>query len=155
MRRSRLDFFYVHIAMLTSGILGLAALAQGSGLTTLAAQRDQTRPLLIFASKQDDPQMGIQLRIIAEHAAEAQDRQIAPIALPFKNPSPSALQLSATDAEAARRRFHVSPDEFVVILLGKDGGSKLRSKKPIPLAKLEETIDGMPMRQDEMRNRVK
>ena len=98
--------------------------------------------------------MGIQLRTLAEHAAEAQDRQIVPIALPYNSPSPSDLQLSATDAEAARRRFHVAPGEFAVILLGKDGGSTLRSSKPIPMAKLNETVDGMPMRQDEIRGKA-
>ncbi len=125
--------------------------AQQTGLTTLSAQRDQTRPLLIFGPTPGDPQLEIQLRILAEHAAEAQERQIVAIALPYNNPSPSALQLSGSDAEAARRRFHVAPGEFTVILLGKDGGAKLRSGKPIPMAKLEETIDAMPMRKEEMK----
>lgn len=38
----------------------------------------------------------------------------------------------------------------MVILIGKDGGAKLRSEKPLSMAKLQETIDAMPMRQDEM-----
>ncbi len=127
--------------------------AQQSGLTSLATQRDQTRPLLIFAPKPDDSQMGIQLRLLNEHAAEAQDRQIVPIALPYNAPGPSDLQLSASEAETARRRFHVAPGDFQVILLGKDGGAKLRSSKPVPMKKLEETIDTMPMRQEEMHTR--
>ena len=129
--------------------------SQQTGLTTLGAQRNVTRPLLIFASKPDDPQMGIQLRILAEHAAEAQDRQIVPIALSYNNPGPGALQLSATESEAARRRFHVQPGEFVVILLGKDGESKLRAAKPMPMSKLEETVDSMPMRQEEVRAKTR
>lgn len=127
--------------------------AQQHGLTTLAAQLGQTRPLLIFAPKPDDPQMGIQLRTLNEHAAEAHDRDIAPIALPYNSPSPSELQLSPTDAEAARRRFHVAPGEFAVILIGKDGGEKLRSSRPLSISKLDETIDAMPMRQQEARRK--
>ena len=38
---------------------------------------------------------------------------------------------------------------FLLVLLGKDGGEKLRSRKPLPLSKLESTIDAMPMRQEE------
>ncbi len=129
--------------------------AQQAGLTTLAALHDQARPLLIFALKPDDAQMGIQLRILNEHAAQAHDRQIVPVALPYQSPAPSALQLSDTDAEAARRRFHVAPSDFVVILLGKDGGAKLRSSKPISMEKLVDTIDAMPMRKDEMHGQPK
>lgn len=148
MRASRL------IPFLACTLLGAGAAAgQQTGLTTLAQQRGQTRPLLIFAARPGDPQMGIQLRILDEHAAEAHDRDIVGIALPYNSPGPSALQLSATDAEAARRRFHVAPGDFTVLLLGKDGGAKLRSSKPISIRKLEDTIDAMPMRKDEMRDK--
>ena len=53
-------------------------------------------------------------------------------------------------AAAARLRFHIAPDAFVVILLGKDGGEKLRSDQPIAYEALRDTIDAMPMRQKEM-----
>jgi len=38
------------------------------------------------------------------------------------------------------------------LLIGKDGGVKLKSDAPISNEKLFETIDAMPMRQREMRN---
>lgn len=41
---------------------------------------------------------------------------------------------------------------FTIILIGKDGGEKLRSSKPLSLAKLFGTIDAMPMRQEEMKH---
>ena len=122
------------------------------GLTTLQALRDHTRPLLIFAPGPDDSQMGIQLRILNEHAAEASQRDLVAIALPYHNPSPSTLQLSDAEAVEVRRRFHVTPGDFVVILIGKDGGSKLRSSKPISMPMLDRTIDAMPMRKYEMRS---
>ena len=40
-----------------------------------------------------------------------------------------------------RRRFHISPSDFVVILLTKNGAEKLRSTTPISLARLTRTID--------------
>ncbi|MFD1256715.1 DUF4174 domain-containing protein [Mucilaginibacter terrae] len=40
---------------------------------------------------------------------------------------------------------------FTVILVGKDGGDKLRSTSPFTLKKLYTTIDAMPMRQSEMK----
>lgn len=131
----------------------LPGLGQMQGVTTLDALHGRARPLLIFASKPDDPQLEIQLRTLNEHAAEAHERDLVAIALPYNNPSPTPLQLSNSDAEAARRRFHVAPGDFAVILVGKDGGAKLRSAKPLTMQKLTETIDAMPMRQEEMRGK--
>jgi hypothetical protein len=38
--------------------------------------------------------------------------------------------------------------EFTFILIGKDGGEKYRSTRPVTLKTLYSLIDGMPMRQD-------
>ena len=134
-------------------LLAGGASAQVIGMTTLQNLRDNSRPLLVFAPQPNDPQLQIQLRTLREHEAEAHDRDLVAIALPYNNPSPTAAQLSPEEAEAVRRRFHVAPPDFVVILLGKDGGAKLRSSKPLSMEKLNETIDAMPMRQDEMRGK--
>ncbi len=120
-------------------------------MVTLRALKDRARPLLIFAAGPEDPQLEIQLRTLGEHAAEAHDRDLVIIALPYRSPSPTAVKLSQADADFARRQFGVPPGEFAAILLGKDGGAKLRSAKPLSMAKLIETIDAMPMRQGEMR----
>lgn len=124
--------------------------AQTSGFVTLRELKDQARPLLIFAPHPDDPQLEIQTRTVLEHAAEAHERDVVVIALPYQSPSPSDLHLTPTETEATRRRFGVAPGDFAVILLGKDGGAKLRSGKPISMRTLEETIDAMPMRQQEI-----
>jgi hypothetical protein len=134
-------------------VFALSGVAQVTGLTRLKDLKDRARPLLIFAPKPDDPQLQIQVRTLNEHAAETHDRDLVPIALPYNNPSPTPAQLTPTDAEAARRHFHVNPGDFAVILIGKDGGSKLRSDKPLTMEKLNETIDAMPMRQDEMKSK--
>ena len=130
------------------------AQAPASGITTLQQLREHARPVLIFAPKPDDPQLEIQMRILAEHAAQAHERDVVGIALPYDNPSPSAVQLSSDDAEAARRKFHVNPGDFAAILIGKDGGAKLRSSKPLAMEKLEKTIDAMPMRKDEVKGKI-
>lgn len=138
-------------AMILVGSVSCARAQQVTGVTNLDQLRDRSRPLLIFAPKPDDPRLEIQMRTLAEHAAEARDRDIVGIALPFNNPGNGMAELSSSGAEDARRRFHVQPSDFVVILLGKDGGSKLRSTKPLSMEKLGDTIDAMPMRQEEMK----
>ena len=48
-----------------------------------------------------------------------------------------------------RERHGVAADEFAVVLIGRDGGEKLRSTSPIPAAELFGKIDEMPMRRRE------
>ncbi|MBW4517481.1 MAG: DUF4174 domain-containing protein [Timaviella obliquedivisa GSE-PSE-MK23-08B] len=47
----------------------------------------------------------------------------------------------------------MAPGKFTVILVGKDGTEKQRSQTPIDPATIFRTIDAMPMRQQEMRDR--
>lgn len=94
-------------AVLALGLIGASSVAQVNGITTLDDLRDRARPLLIFAPKPDDPRLEIQVRTLTEHAAEAHDRDLVAIALPYNNPSPPGTQLSPNDAQAVRRRFHV------------------------------------------------
>lgn len=147
--RVRIAATYLHCLLALTLIPHFAA-GQAS-VTTLQSLRNSSRPLLIFAPGPKDAQLAIQLRMLNEGAADATERQIVPIALPYESPSPTTVTLSGSDSEDARRRFHVPPGDFLVILIGKDGGAKLRSAKPIPQSKLNETIDAMPMRQEEMR----
>ena len=122
------------------------------GIVSLAALRGHARPLLIFAPTLNDPQLQIQLRELHDNASAIADRDLVVIALPYNRPSPTQVQLTNTDADAARRRFHIAPSDFAVILIGKDGGDKLRALKPLSVEKLRDTIDAMPMRQHEMRS---
>lgn len=51
------------------------------------------------------------------------------------------------------RDFHSKNTDFEVILIGLDGGVKLRQNEILNLEKLFATIDVMPMRQAELKNR--
>ena len=137
------------LAMLTIAVTPLPAQTPASP-TTLAQLRDNFRPLLLFAPNPDDPSLLAQLHELKDDAPGLTSRQVLLIAIPFNNPSPTDVTLAPADALAARRRFHVPPGDFTAILLGKDGGEKLRSARPLSFAKLRDTIDAMPMRQQEM-----
>jgi hypothetical protein len=50
-----------------------------------------------------------------------------------------------------RRRFSVAPDKFAVLLIGKDGGVKLRKSEPVERREFYALIDRMPMRIQEAR----
>lgn len=55
------------------------------------------------------------------------------------------------EAPDARRRYGVAADGFEALLVGRDGGVKLRYPEPIGPDELFGRIDEMPMRRREMR----
>ena len=61
--------------------------------------------------------------------------------------------LEVEEAMTLRKRFDVSPESFTVILVGKDGGVKLKQKSRVMLKDIFDLIDAMPMRQEEMRQK--
>jgi Domain of unknown function (DUF4174) len=56
-------------------------------------------------------------------------------------------------ADDLRDAYDVLPHDFLVVLIGKDGGVKLRQDEPILAADLFALIDSMPMRKQEMGRR--
>ena len=50
-----------------------------------------------------------------------------------------------------RKRFNF--DDFNLILIGKDGGVKYNTNKPVKINKIFEIIDKMPMRMQEIKER--
>ena len=121
---------------------------------SLPALRDHFRPLLIFAPTPDDPSLRAQLTRLRDNAPGLAERDVLVIAVPYNTPSPTDTTITPADAEAARRRFHIPPTDFTVLLIGKDGGEKLRSRKPISFDRLRNAIDAMPMRQQEQQERI-
>lgn len=123
--------------------------------TTLAQLRDRYRPLLLFAARPDDPSLLAQLTKLKDAAPGLKERDVLVIAIAYKDPSPTEVSLSAAEGAAARRAFHVAPEDFTAILLGKDGGEKYRSAKPVSFERLQSKIDSMPMRKNEMKDAAK
>lgn len=124
--------------------------------TTLAALRDHKRVLLIFGGD-SDPRVDQQWNTMVQHRGEAAERDLVTVRLTRSavklqdDQRPSEGSFSQTEERTLRTRFHIDSNTFAVVLIGKDGGEKLRSKQPIPWDTLESTIDAMPMRQTEMR----
>ena len=139
---------YFALGLMMTGITSAQTPSQP---TTLAQLRDRYRPLLLFAARPDDASLLAQMTKLKEEAPGLAERDVLVIAIPYKDPSPTGVNLSAAEALAVRRSFHVTPEDFTAILLGKDGGEKYRSRKPISFEKLRDTIDSMPMRKHEMK----
>lgn len=111
----------------------------------------EDRVLVLFSPSLEEPAYREQIQDL-ENAAEAlAERDVLIIHIiresQVKVDGESKPQLGTP---AFYEHFNVSPPNFAVLLIGKDGGVKLRQNKPLTIEKLTATIDAMPMRQQEM-----
>ena len=107
----------------------------------LASYRGKTRLLVVLAASDADPELKAQRQLYTSEKEGNRERDLVIVEA-----------LDGTDlGRTLRRRFEVQAGEFRAILVGKDGGAKLRSASPISSEKLFAEIDKMPMRQDETR----
>ena len=107
---------------------------------TIAQMKWERRVLIVSAPAADDPALAEQHRILAGWKTSAAARDLTIIEII------GDTVRGAGDPAAALRRKYRLPATFTAILIGKDGGEKLRSARPFPAAALEATIDAMPMR---------
>jgi hypothetical protein len=107
---------------------------------TLAQMRWERRVLIVAAPSQQDPALAEQRRILGSWTAKGEARDLTIVEVVGDR-----VRGAGDTAPSLRRKFHL-PTGFTAILIGKDGGEKLRSAKPFPTALLEQTIDAMPMR---------
>jgi hypothetical protein len=64
------------------------------------------------------------------------------------------LKIEAVELNnALAKRYHIKSGQFTLLLIGRDGGEKYRTHKPVTTQKLFDIIDAMPMRQSEIQNK--
>jgi len=118
-------------------ILFAAALAASP---TLAQMKWERRVLIVAAPSAQDPALAEQRRILGSWTAKREERDLTIVEVVGDQ-----VRGAGDTAPSLRRKFRL-PASFTAILIGKDGGEKLRSAHPFPTAVLEQTIDAMPMR---------
>lgn len=98
------------------------------------------RPIVVFADSAADPRFEQQVALLKEGAEALQERDV--------------VVLFDTDPSArSDLRKTLRPRGFMVTLIGKEGGVKLRKASPWNVRELTRVIDKMPMRQREVRER--
>lgn len=100
----------------------------------------QARPLVVFAQSPNDLQFQRQMELLEARIDELAERDVVIIV----DTDPDTL----SDARRALR-----PRAFMLALVGKDGQIKLRKPAPWDVRELSRSIDKMPMRQQEIRDR--
>ena len=128
-----------------------SVMAQASPL--LAPYRWENRLLLVFSPDSEHPQFSQQMLELQREPAAWQERDLGLFQLwPQGGLNPALEPLSQAQSQSLYRQYGVVPGQFVVILVGKDGGEKARRQEELlPNAMLFPIIDAMPMRQAERR----
>ncbi len=98
------------------------------------------RPIVVFADTPADPRFRQQMELLADRPEALAERDIVVI----------------TDTDPGTRsdiRRKLRPRGFMLAIIGKDGGVKLRKPLPWDVREISRSIDKMPLRRQEIRDR--
>lgn len=98
------------------------------------------RPIVVFAQSPNDPMFDEQIGLLTERIDELALRDVIVIA-DTDPETPSAL------------RTALRPRGFMLAIIGKDGRIELRKPAPWDVREISRSIDKMPLRQQEIRDR--
>lgn len=111
------------------------------------------RLLLVLTDELDSDRTKQQIDFFEKAKAEYAERKLKVYLISPK--TFSLLNNSKTGASTVFSEYASQGKDFEILLIGLDGGIKLRQNDPIQNAKLFAIIDGMPMRRTELRSRGK
>ena len=100
----------------------------------------RARPVVVFADTPADPAFQRQVELLAARADDLVERDIVVI-------------LDADPEARSEIREKLRPRGFMLAIIGKDGGVKLRKPFPWDVREISRTVDKMPMRRQEIRER--
>ena len=136
------------VIFLTTSAVLMPARAAAAELSDYLWQR---RPLLVFAPTDNDPRLVETMRRIEATRCDFADRDM--VLGRIVADGTSFLDGDVVDTSQAQRlrsEFGIGTNSFSVVLIGKDGGEKLRVNDVPELPAIYAVIDGMPMRGSEM-----
>ncbi len=111
------------------------------------------RSVIYFAPQKDDR---VQQFIIGSHrhACELDDRDVVTLIITEDGISIPTWLGDHFSYQQLAESYSIHPGSYTGILIGKDGGEKLRWSEDTDWERIQRLIDAMPMRQREMQNRV-
>jgi hypothetical protein len=117
---------------------GEESLFRPADMTDLSEFRWKKRPVVVFADSENDPAFIEQMEFLEDEVAELTERDVV-------------VLVDTDPAARSPLRLKMRPRGFMLVLVGKDGGIKLRKPFPWDVREITRSIDKMPMRQREIR----
>lgn len=117
--------------------------------------RWQSRPLILFAPSAEDPTVTAFRAGLSAAGPGLHERDMVLVeVLGADRASLDGGSLPEGTAADLRRRYQVPVETAMLILVGKDGGEKLRESERWDLDAVFALVDRMPMRRQEQRERA-
>ena len=111
----------------------------------------KNRVLLIFSNEKNADNYNEQIKLLSEVKEELLERKIEVYSTTKTEFIPNFKGNWKISNHLFKKYVSISKD-FQVILIGLDGGIKLKEDRVLSMEKLFSIIDGMPMRRRELRN---
>ncbi len=105
----------------------------------LSSYQWDKRPVLVFTKSASHQEYKQQIQVLNAAQSALAERDVV-------------VLVDAKPETLSDLRMTFMPEDFLFVLIGKDGSVKYRSEEPVSTTKLFEIIDAMPMRQREMQN---
>jgi hypothetical protein len=122
----------------------------------LEALRWKNRVLVLLGPDESDHSFRLQKQNLASNSEGALERDLVILEILEQGKSRIGKQLlSEKSVQNIRKKLGVQTGPFQVLLIGKDGGVKLRSAEPVSAKDIFGLIDSMPMRRQEMDSKKK
>ncbi len=132
-------------ALILAAAIALASINQGFAMDSLSHYEWKNRIVLVFG-KASDPKVEKQIDVLKQKQAELADRALVIIRISDDEARVVYGTSVAMSGDKLRADAKVGNDDFQVLLVGKDGGVKFRSKEIVSDADIFDLIDRMPMR---------
>ena len=136
------------IAVFSAGVLQaetasntlLKAILAPAEEAELASFLWKNRLIVVFADSNADPRFVEQVELLAERSSDLAERDVI-------------IVLDANPAAKTALREKFRPRGFMLMLIGKDGQVYLRKPLPWNVREISRSIDKLPQRQQEVRDR--
>jgi hypothetical protein len=148
----------ISILLFLIAVLSMAKAGERSSVLDLDLDslRWKNRVLIIFSPTESDLSFQLQKQELASSSEGVLERDLMILEILEHGESRVGNQiLSGKSVQDIRKRLGVHTGPFQVLLIGKDGGVKLRSSEPVSMKDLFGLIDSMPMRRQEMESKKK
>ena len=126
-------------------VIAAASVGQVFALDELAKYRSQNRVIILFGGS-GDQKLAKQVEVLKTQESGLAERDVVVMTVIGDEVRPVHGDATGVDARKLRQEADINGNTFEAVLIGKDGGVKLRSLYVVTGGKLFELIDSMPMR---------
>jgi hypothetical protein len=114
----------------------------------------EDRVILVFGSSSAEKSAQTQFTKLSAEPSDLADRNLVIYQIyDQEGQTPEGKSLTAKELKVFRQKFNIEVGTFAVLLIGKDGGVKMKKTDLVEPQLIFDLIDSMPMRQAEMRRK--